>query len=722
MGRRSTSSTKSGKFMNPTDQARKEARKRELKKNKKQRMMVRAAVLKMKDPRQIIKDMEKLDEMEFNPVQQPLLNEKVLRDKRKKLRETFERIVRLYERENPETYKELRKLELDYETKRGQLALYFDSVKNAESVEVDSIPLPDMPHAPSNIHIQDIPLPGAQPPSILKKNVSFGKGLLSASSGATLATVPGVPRLPAGRKPPGPPPGPPPPQVLALYGIPARRAHGTDTEPSIPGLEKESAMELGRDRGSDSDSDRDRDDVDDDESDSEEDSEDERDEGGEADVRMSVDDERERDEDRSRSVRFADMPPEALREGKKKKKRVVKKTKAITPLQAMMLRMAGQSVPDDPEEEEVEEEYTDESDNSDIEDRGPPGENPPHIMANPRLPPPAGPVGPQGPPHLQGPPMTGPPPLGPPPAPPMRPPGPPSGPPPGPPPGAPPFLRPPGMPGGMRGPMPRLLPPGPPPGRPPGPPPGPPPGLPPGPPPRGPPPRLPLPAPPGIPPPPPRAGGPPRPLAPPLSLFPPPLNANVLSAPPNIVQRQKGPGSNQDGSQGNMPPPSMSMPMSMRPGVMMPPPPGTSAALAGPNPGGHHHAATIEKRPNITSVAAAGGGLAAGAGSGGATISAKPQIINPKTEVTRFVPTALRVRRDKSGGKHGASGPLEKRRRAGGRRGDDGMGGGHGQKQQATAASMGLVHQVQMGAVSQSNMKTKDQMYEAFMREMEGLL
>lgn len=48
--------------MNPTDQARKEARKRELK-NKKQHMMVRAAVLKMKDPKQIIRDMEKLDEM-----------------------------------------------------------------------------------------------------------------------------------------------------------------------------------------------------------------------------------------------------------------------------------------------------------------------------------------------------------------------------------------------------------------------------------------------------------------------------------------------------------------------------------------------------------------------------------------------------------------------------------------------------------------------------------
>ncbi|XP_028268770.1 WW domain-binding protein 11 [Parambassis ranga] len=728
MGRRSTSSTKSGKFMNPTDQARKEARKRELKKNKKQRMMVRAAVLKMKDPRQIIRDMEKLDEMEFNPVQQPLLNEKVLRDKRKKLRETFERIVRLYERENPETYKELRKLELDYETKRGQLALYFDSVKNAESVEVDSIPLPDMPHAPSNIHIQDIPLPGAQPPSILKKTSTFGKGPLS-STGPVLATVPGVPRLPPGKKPPGPPPGPPPPQVLALYGIPSRRAYGTDLEPSIPGLDKDFGMDAGRDRDSGSDSDRDRDDMDND-SDSREDSEEERDEG-DADQRMHMDrqdDERDREDDRNdrhagRSVRFADMPPEAALDGKrKKKKRLVKKTKAITPLQAMMLRMAGQSVPEDEEEEEVEEEYTDESDNSDIEDRGPPGDSQPHLMPNPRLPPPAGPVGQQGPPHLQGPPMTGPPPLGPPPAPPMRPPGPPSGPPPGPPPGAPPFLRPPGMPGGMRGPMPRLLPPGPPPGRPPGPPPGPPPGLPPGPPPRGPPPRLPPPAPPGMPPPPPRAGGPPRPLAPPLALFPPPLNSNVLSAPPNIVQRQKGPGSGPDGPQNAMPPPAMPM----RPGVMqMPPPPGTAAAGGNPgNPAGHHHA-TIEKRANITSVAAAGGSMAAGAGSGGATISAKPQIINPKAEVTRFVPTALRVRRDKSGAMPGAApGPMEKAGGGvGGRRGDDGLGGGQWQKQQSAAAqAMGLANPGQISAVPQPSMKTKDQVYEAFMREMEGLL
>ena len=41
----------------------KEARKKELKKNKKQRQLVRAAVLKGKDPSQIIEEMEKIDEM-----------------------------------------------------------------------------------------------------------------------------------------------------------------------------------------------------------------------------------------------------------------------------------------------------------------------------------------------------------------------------------------------------------------------------------------------------------------------------------------------------------------------------------------------------------------------------------------------------------------------------------------------------------------------------------
>lgn len=53
----------------------------------------------------------------------------MLKDKRKKLRETFERILRLYEKENPDIYKELRKLEVEYEQKRSQLSQYFDAVK-----------------------------------------------------------------------------------------------------------------------------------------------------------------------------------------------------------------------------------------------------------------------------------------------------------------------------------------------------------------------------------------------------------------------------------------------------------------------------------------------------------------------------------------------------------------------------------------------------------------
>ena len=77
MGKRSTNTTKGGKFMNPTDQARKEARRKELKKNKKQRQVVRVATLKGKNPREIIEELEKIDDMEYNPITPCALNAKV---------------------------------------------------------------------------------------------------------------------------------------------------------------------------------------------------------------------------------------------------------------------------------------------------------------------------------------------------------------------------------------------------------------------------------------------------------------------------------------------------------------------------------------------------------------------------------------------------------------------------------------------------------------------
>ncbi|KAA0201292.1 hypothetical protein HAZT_HAZT010556 [Hyalella azteca] len=154
MGRRNINTTKSGKYMNPTDQARKEARKKELKKNKRQRMAVRTAVLKGKDPTQLIIEMEKMDQMEYNVEIPPSLSEKVLSDKRKKLRETLDRVMKLYEKENPEYWVEIRRMVAEYEKKRETLLEYYEAVKHAQAVTVDEIPLPnlDMP----SIHHPDV--------------------------------------------------------------------------------------------------------------------------------------------------------------------------------------------------------------------------------------------------------------------------------------------------------------------------------------------------------------------------------------------------------------------------------------------------------------------------------------------------------------------------------------------------------------------------------------
>lgn len=65
--------------------------------------------------------------------------------------------------------------------------VYYESVKNAQQVKIDSIPLPDDPF--STVPLDEIPLPGptiSKPASILRKQSAYKK------------------------KPPGPPPGPPP--------------------------------------------------------------------------------------------------------------------------------------------------------------------------------------------------------------------------------------------------------------------------------------------------------------------------------------------------------------------------------------------------------------------------------------------------------------------------------------------------------------------------------
>ncbi|MGH0188868.1 UNVERIFIED_CONTAM: hypothetical protein FKN15_031877 [Acipenser sinensis] len=179
-----------------------------------------------------------------------------------------------------------------------------------------------------------------------------------------------------------------------------------------------------------------------------------------------------------------------------------------------------------------------------------------------------------------------------------------------------------------------------------------------------------------------------RPMAPPLGpappgMFPPPvnpsnlpLNPGVLSAPPSLIQRPKP---DEDGRGG-----------------------GSGAGGGGP---------TIEKRATASS---------------GTTISAKPQITNPKAEVTRFVPTALRVRRERQAGQGVRRGD-EKERRGGG-------GHPHHHHHQRGAFAATQQQQQQHGVKGHSGvpaspmvtsmmaMQTKDDVYDNFMKEMQGLL
>ncbi|KAJ0178421.1 hypothetical protein K1T71_006244 [Dendrolimus kikuchii] len=200
MGRRSINTTKSGKYMNPTDQARKEARKKELKKNKRQRQMVRAAVLKMKDPIQILDELQKIDEMEFNVLQPSPLNEKVLKEKRKKLRETFDRVLKMYDKDDPEKWVELKRQEMEYEKKKAHLISYYESVKHAQSVQVDDIPLPAI-QVPENMMFGNLPANIPLPMDTVQSTVPV-KSILKKDSAYNK-------EKPAGVEPPGVPPGPP---------------------------------------------------------------------------------------------------------------------------------------------------------------------------------------------------------------------------------------------------------------------------------------------------------------------------------------------------------------------------------------------------------------------------------------------------------------------------------------------------------------------------------
>ena len=146
--------------MNPTDQARKEARKKELKKNKKQRQIVRTAVLKGQNPREIIEQLEKIDDMEYNPITPCPHAPKVMFEKRRKLAETWDRVIKMVDKDQPEQSAELKKLWHNYQARKIEVVKYYESVMSAQEVDVDAIPLPS---ADGGLDGMNIPLP---PPSV----------------------------------------------------------------------------------------------------------------------------------------------------------------------------------------------------------------------------------------------------------------------------------------------------------------------------------------------------------------------------------------------------------------------------------------------------------------------------------------------------------------------------------------------------------------------------
>lgn len=69
----------------------------------------------------------------------------VLTDKRRKLLETLERVETLYRKEDADKHRALKAMFREYEQRRSELVRYFESVKQAEMVTPDEIPLPTAP-------------------------------------------------------------------------------------------------------------------------------------------------------------------------------------------------------------------------------------------------------------------------------------------------------------------------------------------------------------------------------------------------------------------------------------------------------------------------------------------------------------------------------------------------------------------------------------------------
>ncbi|GMT06153.1 hypothetical protein PENTCL1PPCAC_28327, partial [Pristionchus entomophagus] len=192
MGRRSNQTTKSGRFMNPADQQRKAERAKELKRNKKQRSAVRTAIMKNRDPNEVIDAMRKIDDQEME-TEAPL--RATLESKRDKLKKQYKEIRDFFiKAEQPDKVKEIDHKMQAYEAERYKKQQQMAAIKFSMTGDMDSIPMPETVPTRENAAMTPF-LPsyavhpaGYQPPA--KKRVTFGTRMKQRPPGPPAGIAP----------------------------------------------------------------------------------------------------------------------------------------------------------------------------------------------------------------------------------------------------------------------------------------------------------------------------------------------------------------------------------------------------------------------------------------------------------------------------------------------------------------------------------------------------
>merc|ERR1712242_3247 len=121
-----------------------------------------------------------------------------MKEKRRKLMETWNRVVHLYEKEDIDQHLDLRKMWFNYTKRKEEVMDHYDAVKTAQLVDVDDIPLPGNDND-SGGNTGDIPLP----PSVMNNMPAMPKvGILKKSSVLDSLRPRTCPGVPAGPPPP----------------------------------------------------------------------------------------------------------------------------------------------------------------------------------------------------------------------------------------------------------------------------------------------------------------------------------------------------------------------------------------------------------------------------------------------------------------------------------------------------------------------------------------